>query len=102
MNTLHIYAQDGPHDDAYIVGDHNSLVKLRDAINNLLGANNFCPTKNVKAEMMASDGEGYDLHIILSEDENDKLSLPYTNELFEDQGEGAIWPWSLIKGKQAK
>ena len=38
MNVLHLYAQPFEHADAFIVGDRDSLVKLREAIDDALAS----------------------------------------------------------------
>lgn len=61
MNTLHIYSPLYPHDDGFIIGDEESLEKLRLAIDHVLRA----PTgrKDFSIAVFANDGEGYHLRV---------------------------------------
>jgi hypothetical protein len=91
MSKLHIYAQPYNHEDAWIVGNSESLTALRDAItrvlkgeNTITGAKSFC-----------EDGEGYATLVLRVEDDAVWKSLrpPYTEHdnvwcAGEDDGEG--------------
>lgn len=90
MNILHIYGQHQWHDEAYIVGNKESLQLLVNAINQAIsdgiGDGQFC----------VNDGEGFDAHIHCVNDQQtlDKLAVPYTNGIAEEKDEAAIWPWT--------
>ena len=95
---LHIYGQNHEHDKVYIVGNKESLRKLRDAITNAIDFYHYpAITKG-----MTSDGEGYEIRII----SNDtpwagkywqKLGLPYAGSSSQDIRDNAIWPWEEDK-----
>lgn len=84
---LHVYAQDGPHDEVYIVGNRDGLGRLLRAIE--------CALKDEKGDCVAmtSDGEHF-VAIVLRRDDPlvsdvwQKLVLPYTLEMFADRRNG--------------
>ena len=50
-----------------------------------------------EVESFASDGEGYRTHVILvTEDQADQMSLPYTDEVARDRKKDKVTPWALI------
>jgi hypothetical protein len=65
MNTLHIYSPLYPHDDGFIVGDRESLGRLKDAIDYAL----LSPTgrKDFSVDAFANDGEGYSLRVMCAD-----------------------------------
>lgn len=69
---LHLYAQDSHHDDAQIMGDRESLIALREAIDEALAKD-----EEVAIEAFVNDGEGYQVHVTCL-DNLDSLLLPYT------------------------
>ena len=72
---LHIYGQQSWHGDAYIVGNKEALLGLKEAIDMALNQN-----KNIHSQY-AADGEGYNLFVINATDEEmNKLMLPYIDE----------------------
>jgi hypothetical protein len=74
VNILHVYGQDAWHDTVWIVGTEDTLIALRDAINNVLtgglpdAVSTFC-----------ADGEGYQATVVLAESKEvaNRLLLPY-------------------------
>lgn len=56
---LHIHAQIDWHSDAVIVGNRSSLKSLRDALDKALKSGKGT------AQAMVTDGEGYDVEVIL-------------------------------------
>ena len=81
---LHIYAQQGPHDEAYIVGNKPALLQLRRAISAALkNENGLGETSRFAKCVSAADGEGYTVGVIqLNEDFggrtwNELLCSPY-------------------------
>jgi hypothetical protein len=91
---LHIYSQFQWHDSAHIIGDEESLKRLRDAIDGALewGAD--------YTEAMTSDGEGF--LVIFVKGYVDKLTLPYQDEIAKGQtchreggAPGKSEPWEL-------
>lgn len=81
---IHLYSQAFEHDDAWIVGDFESLAALRDKIDSVLNGD---PPKNLN--VFASDGEGYTLRVKLIGD-CPNLRLPYTDELSQDKRTDAV------------
>jgi len=71
-NILQIYAQEFEHQDAYIVGNKEALLKLRNAIDEAIA------TEESSIELFCADGEGYNL-IILNKNKLMDLMLPYNN-----------------------
>ena len=73
---LHLYGQQQWHDDAWIVGDRETLTALRDHLNYLLNGSNTSTGFGSSCE----DGEGYLTFIVLAEDPKawQTLQLPYS------------------------
>ncbi|MCM3442684.1 hypothetical protein AB3Z07_02765 [Metabacillus halosaccharovorans] len=100
-NVLHIYAQDAWHQEAYIVGNKEGLLELRNAIDEAL------KSKEAVANVFPTDGEGYDAYVLLvDENEEDKfhsLKLPYTGKnmrfevKFDDEEVNIHHPHVLVK-----
>jgi len=89
--TLHVYAQDQWHDQAFIVGTKEDLVKLQAAVGLAIEHGMTAWT------FFANDGEGYDL-VIRRVDEltAGRLAVPYTNEVAaEREGSERLRPWEL-------
>lgn len=86
-STIHIYSQQAHHDDAYIVCTKEGLRALRVMLDvaDVKGA--------ATSPMMCTDGEGYDLHIIVTERED--IALPYTEDYAKEDRKKAVWPWEL-------
>ena len=80
---LHVYSQEAWHDEAFIVGTHYDLQRLRDLLNAVLARTRKEGIEGTpaKIETFTNDGEGYSLHIILAtEKEMHGYSLPYTGD----------------------
>lgn len=95
-NVLHVYSQRQWHDDAYIVGDKESLQLLADAINKAISSGEGA------CQSCVNDGEGFDVHIRRVDDPQllDKLAVPYTSDVAEEKDSAAIWPWILFNMRQ--
>lgn len=92
---LHIYGQVYNHDHAFIVGNKESLEKLRKAIEAALETGSAVG----EASAFSADGEGYDIKVYREEDDSywDKAKLPYTdNDIFIGSDDD-IGPWDLFK-----
>ena len=89
---LHIYAQQYYHQDAYIVGNKESLTELRNAINKAIDADS-----NEQCESSVADGEGYNINIMIVNDDRtfDKLRRPYIDECAKDTRKDAIDPYNM-------
>lgn len=61
-HTLVVYAQQQEHDDAFLVGNNAALGRLRDAIDAALVSGDG------EADFFQPDGEGYTLHVVITED----------------------------------
>lgn len=91
MNTLHVYAQEIWHDEAYIAGTREALEALRTAIDQALAAGQG------HMQSFANDGEGYTVHVVqMTEDQADKMKVPYTDEVATDKSPEKFGPWSLV------
>jgi hypothetical protein len=93
MRTLHIYAQEAWHDEAYIAGTREDLFMLRTAIERALseGARSM--------QSFTCDGEGYTVQIVLTtQKQADAMPVPYTDEIAKAQKDS--WqhgPWALLR-----
>jgi hypothetical protein len=79
---VHIFAQAQWHDDAFIIGNREGLMRIRDAIDRALG-------ENVRdaAAVSVSDGEGYTCFVAVEEGMDD-VRVPYTDPIGSDMAEG--------------
>lgn len=93
MELLHIFGQEQWHDEAYITGTKEALIRLRDAIDNAI--NNDVISRPV---FMTNDGEGYHIQIAkLPEIYMDVLKTPYTwEEALDTTGDH---PYDVINNK---
>lgn len=92
METLHIYAQEIWHDEAYIAGTPEALTLLRDAIDAAL------KTGTGRAECFVCDGEGYRIEVVATDDEKmDKMAVPYTDQAARASAGDNFGPWSLLR-----
>ncbi len=74
-NVLHVYGQGSQHDDVWIVGDREGLLRLRGAIDESL----FFQDRRTR-ETFTADGEGYTVHVrVMDPATLDALRLPYTD-----------------------
>ena len=93
MTTLHIYAQEIWHDEAYIAGTREDLEMLRMAIDRAL--------TDGRGQMQAfvCDGEGYTVHVVtMTEDQADAMPVPYTDEMARAHQERMEFgPWALLR-----
>jgi hypothetical protein len=76
MNTLHIYAQPFEHQEAFIVGDKDALIKLRNLIDKAI------EQQKAADDFYVVDGEGFNL-LVLCKEVNVDAELPYT-EFYQD------------------
>jgi hypothetical protein len=88
-NRLHIHAQPGQHDEAWLTGDRAGLLALRDAIDAALAAGTSA------AEIMPGDGEGYTVVVECLPDDHDWQHEPmgYTEDDLRDDRDGD-GPWA--------
>lgn len=81
---LHVYGQDTEHEPVFIVGTNAGLRLLRDALDAAIRAG------NARVTPTCQDGEGFDLHVIETDDE---MRLPYR----EWTGLTGMSPWILVR-----
>lgn len=86
---IHIRAQQAHHDDAYIVCNYAGVKALHAALSKAIveGVDQQC-------EVSTTDGEGYDIHIIVTE--RDDIALPYTEDYAKEHRENVVWPWEMV------
>lgn len=91
--TLHIYAQEMWHDEAYIAGTRADLEMLHMAIGQAL------TDGHGQMQAFACDGEGYTVHIVSVGDEQaDAMPVPYTDERARAQPDRMQYgPWALLR-----
>lgn len=95
MKVVHLWAGASFHEDGYIVGNKEGLEALRRAIDYAL-VNSDCDVSISKTfDIFTSDGEGYDLHVIVTKD-TDKIALPYTEDFAEEHRDNAVYPWHMV------
>jgi hypothetical protein len=91
---LHIYSQSAWHEDAYIVGNRESLEELKKLIDKAL------ETGKGDGDFWVNDGEGYPLHVIFVDgdwhtDKWVKLITTYTESIANDNNRVTIKPYEL-------
>jgi hypothetical protein len=93
-NTLHVYAQEHGHAEAYLVGTRAALDLLRTAIDEALQMN--FPTC---IEVFAVDGEGYRVTVVPTDEARLlTLHLPYRDDCASAAADatkywpGEVWP----------
>jgi hypothetical protein len=86
--VVHLWSPEYFHDDSYVVGNYEGLMKLRNAIDKAIKEGNG------KEEVFISDGEGYDLNVIRS-DNIDHIAVPYLDEIAAENRENAVYPWDV-------
>lgn len=85
---LHIYGQEAFHDDVYIAGNREGMDLLCNAI--LRSMNGALSG----AEVSVCDGEWYTITVrVYSNEDAEKLAVPYTEDFAKERREAAIWPW---------
>lgn len=100
FEPLHVYAQSAWHDEAFIVGTREAIAALRAGLNNMLTTGQT----QIRLEMMAADGEGYSLFVMVAdEDTMVKLAAQYTEKYAQGGAgrENEIWPSLLLKDRNA-
>ena len=82
--TLHIYGQAFEHQEAKIVGNLDALSALRDALNEAVHARANVTFGFVGDGLFASDGEGYEIKIVVMPDENYEKVYVEKSETYPD------------------
>lgn len=94
MKLIHIYPQESWHMDAYIVANREGLQALKEAIDEALDR------ENAEVEAFVSDGEGYEIEIILNDSPWGstfwkQVAVPYTADYAKEKREDVVWPMNL-------
>lgn len=102
-NILQLYAQEAWHMEAFIVGNKEGLLALRNAIDEALQSEK----KQSVAHVSPTDLEGYEAHVIFVGDDEEeqlhRLQLPYTGKnaqteiVFNDEEVNVNHPVKLLK-----
>lgn len=86
---IHLWPGASFHEDGHIIGNRKGITALMNYCRAAL--ENGGPEQ---VEVMTGDGEGYTLHIIISEEEI-RLALPYTEYFAMENRKDAIYPWNM-------
>lgn len=81
---LHLYAQYAHHADAFIMGNEEGLIALRDAINEAI----YPGKTKSEVEVYCNDGEGYTIYVKVVPEKfhvDTKLPVPYTADYAQDK-----------------
>jgi len=90
--VIHVWSPYAFHEESYIVGNREGLVKLYQAIGSVLNKSKGTTT----ASFFISDGEGYDMVVTLVEDKDlDKIAIPYTASYAVEKREITTYPWDI-------
>lgn len=96
MNSLHIFGQNGFHDEVFIVGTADDLAKLAETINT---ADSSIDGRS-EADFFVADGEGYKVIVLrASEEDMDKLAVPYYDEYAQEKRDDALSPGEVYLKK---
>lgn len=104
---LHVHAQGAWHQEAYVVGNVQGLVALRDAIQTALGQLQQRPNGQGEATVYVADGEGYDVVVILDDtawegDAWTRAAVPYWKTHAKERRREALWPWHRVRPASAE
>jgi hypothetical protein len=76
--TLHVYSPEREHDHAFVVGTRADLVRLRDAIDSALGAQDRHCSSDAVDSFFDASGAGYDVYVkVIPASVENNLVLPY-------------------------
>lgn len=87
---VHLWSPYAFHEESYVIANREGLIKLKNAVDMALN------TGQGKTEVFVADGEGYDLHIFITDDEI-SMALPYTADYAKESREKAVYPWNMIR-----
>ena len=96
---LHVYEHYAQHDEVWMVGNVDGLLALRNANDAVL---NKAEGNATHAEVMASDGEGYAVHVVCEDspwqgERWQHLFMPYTAEYARGvESPSTHMPWHLL------
>jgi hypothetical protein len=81
MSNLHVYGQEHPHDDVFIVGSKEALLSLRGAIDRAISDG------EASDSAMTGDGEGYVVLVVQVRPEAlETAAMPYARDDFGGEG----------------
>jgi hypothetical protein len=92
MPVIHLWSPESFHEEQFIVGNESGLTILFNSLSEVLEKRK---SGVIKDKLFTNDGEGYDLHIIITEDV-DPLAIPYTESYAAEHRENAIYPYQMI------
>lgn len=98
QNFCHVYAAEQWHDNVYIVGDEKALQRIKRAIEKaLVEGHGICTLR-------PNDDETYQLHVLKTTNPKlqDKLVLPYTEDVAIDKTDNKIHPFQMIHDPKLK
>jgi hypothetical protein len=90
FESVHIHGQAYWHNDVYIVGNNEGLLKLKEAVDKAILEGMG------KVSTFVNDGEGYDI-VIKQVDNIEKYAVPYHDECAEEKRCDVLYPWNEIK-----
>ena len=91
--TVHLHAQEAPHDEAYLIADRAGLQQARACIDRALDD----PSGLAAADLFTADGEGYSLLVLVADPpELGADDLPYTAPDALDPRPRAVHPAALL------
>jgi hypothetical protein len=92
METLHIYGQASEHCPAWVAGNREGLLRLRDAIDKAILSDGLGKSEVV----FCADGEGYTVTVMkLGAADLGGMAMPYTAD--EAEMAGGVWPWEVAR-----
>jgi hypothetical protein len=88
---IHLYSPQFPRTEGYLAGNIGGLQALRDAIDRALEG------EQAIAEVFHGDGEEYNVCVTAcTENQIEKLVLPYTDKRLKDTRKDVVWPRGLF------
>lgn len=91
--TLHLYAQELWHDEAFIAGSREDLELLRRTIDQALDQGSG------RMQAFVCDGEGYTVQVVqVTHEQADAMPVPYTDDVAKaGQDRMQYGPWALLR-----
>lgn len=87
---LHVYPQHYEHSSAQIVGNHESMTRLRSMLDEVLEKGSS------EGEFMAYDGESYTIRLIVYSESNAmSMAVPYVDSSSSEKRTDVLWPHQL-------
>jgi hypothetical protein len=91
---VHVHGQQSFHDSAILIGNRQGLMQLQEILTEVLASEQGSAAR----EVYTTDGEGYDLQVIIDESRLEDSSwaraeLPYQHQAAEDTRDNRIPPY---------